>query len=141
LFGKEPFNLAQQFFDYLEIGEEYGWHGDPSIDICIGKEIKNEHTLSVQLIKGYIVHELPILFEKQTIDFELSIDNKELMTKANLFKNYFEYPHRGYANKEEKDKNDFLNGMNLVQAAEETIKRNQNLLVVLNNIKQKNETI
>ena len=131
VFGKEPFNLAQEFFNYLEIGEEYGWLGEPSFDICIGKQITNEHTLTVNLIHGYVIHKLPILFDQSTLEFDFSVDNKNLMVNINLFHHYFKYPHRGYANKKEKDERVFLNGMNVVKAAKETIKRNRNLLKLL----------
>jgi len=138
VFGTEPFNLAHQFYDSIEIGEEYGWIGDSSFNICIDKQIINEHTITVNLIHGYIVraeddnhiNKLPILYEQITLNFNFSITNKNLLTNVNLFNNYFQYPHRGYTSKKEKDEKDF-NGKTLAEAAKETIKRTKSLLKLL----------
>lgn len=121
--GKEPFNLPKIFFDYLKVGEEYGWTGNPFY-ICTNKKLsKKEITVSYLYCNSNAG--LPIFGEEGKMAFNLNPNGKRFINIMGHFCTLFKYPNMQHYDRGQK---------NLIESIEESISRNKAALKILKRI-------
>ena len=116
VFGVEPFNIAQELFDYLEIGGEYGWHGNPFC-ICTSKKLSKNGTVTTKVL--YCNNSsLPSFSKEFTKRFNFNPKNKDLSQEIMNFCIVFRYPNQTHYPIQN-------NNLDIIQSAEQAIKNNK----------------
>lgn len=145
IFGTEPFNLAQAFFDYIEIGGEYGWHGNP-FNICTDKQLSENGTITVKLLYCNSNAGLPMFSEEYTECFNINSKVEDLMLEIKKFKETFKYPNQAHYpltttiivnGKEETITPLPDEAFDIITSTKKAITRNQKALKILKKIKNK----
>jgi len=125
--GYEPFDLASDLYDYLHVGDEYGWHGSPFY-ICAKKK-KFGNSIIANILYCNSNSGLPIFSEEKIRKFLFDVNNKNFFDDLYVFDNIFKnvnmghYPDNVACNKD------------LLGAIEESIERNKKALKILKKIK------
>jgi len=145
LFGTEPYNLAQELFDYIEIGGEYGWHGNP-FNICTDKQLSENGTITVKLLYCNSNAGLPMFSEEYTECFKINPKNENLLEEIKRLDAIFEYPNQAHYpltttiivnGKEETIAPLPDKAFDIITSTKMTIKRNKKALEILKKIKNK----
>ena len=127
VFDVEPFNLAQELFDYLEIGGEYGWTGNPFC-ICTSKKLSKNGTITTKLIHCDN-SSLPGFSEEYTKRFKINPKNEDFDKEIMDFCIAFRYPNQTHYPIQD-------NKLDIIQSAEKAIKNNKHALKILKRIKK-----
>lgn len=121
--GKEPFSLPKIFFDYLKVGVEYGWTGNPFY-ICTNKKLsKKEITVSYLYCNSNAG--LPVFGEEEKMTFDLNPNEALFIINVVRFHKMFKYPNMQHYDRGQK---------NLIESIEESISRNKAALKILKRI-------
>lgn len=125
--GEEPFNLAEVFYDYLEVGGEYGWYGNPFY-ICTNKKLVGRE-LKVSYLYCNSNAGLPIFSEEYNDTYRFDVNEEKFLENVRHFYRTFEYPDMGHyptgLDKEEKS---------LITSIERSIVLNKKALSILKKI-------
>ena len=79
-FGKEPFNLAQELYDNIQVGIAYGH----PFNICLSKQMLKNKKFKVSYLYVHPEAE-PMPFPKYTRTFDFSFKNQTLLTDARSY--------------------------------------------------------
>jgi hypothetical protein len=123
----EPFDLASELYDYLHVGDEYGWYGNPFY-ICTKKK-KFGNNIIVNTLYCNSNSGLPIFSEEKIRNFLFDVNNKKFFDDLRAFDSIFKHVNMGHY------PNDVTCNKDLLGATEESIKRNKNALKILKKIK------
>lgn len=125
--GKEPFNLAEMFCDYLEVGGEYGWHGNP-FNICTNKKLVGKE-LRVSYLYCNSNSGLPIFSDETRVVYLLDANDENFLDTVGIFCNTFKNPNMGHypTSLDEEE-------MGLVESVEKAIALNKKALSILKKI-------
>ena len=92
-FGKEPFNLAQELHDAIELGVRYGEGEGSCFNVCTFKKV-NGHKLTIKYLYCAMFADIPLFDKETTKTYNLSPKNKDLYEEAYSLGNLFEFPNK-----------------------------------------------
>ena len=114
-------------FDYLEIGGEYGWTGNPFC-ICTSKKLSKNGTITAKVL--YCDNSLlPGFSEEYTKRFKINPKNEDFDKEIMKFCVVFRYPNQTHYPIQD-------NKLDIIQSAEKAIKNNKHALKILKRIKK-----